>query len=34
MQTMLKKTPYICKECNIHIHPERFTEYHNKEVYN
>jgi len=25
-----KKTPYICIECNIPLHPECFTEYHNK----
>jgi len=25
-----KKTPYICIECNIPLHPECFTDYHNK----
>ena len=29
-----KKTPYICKECNLHLHPECFTIYHNNNVYN
>ena len=28
-----KKTPYICKECNLHLHQECFTIYHNN-VYN
>ena len=28
-----KKTNYICIECNIHIHPECFTEFHKKFVY-
>ena len=29
-----KVTPYICIECNIHLHPECFIDYHNKFVYN
>ena len=28
-----KKTPYTCIECNIHLHPECFTDYHNDVVY-
>jgi hypothetical protein len=28
-----KKTPYICEECNIHIHAECFKRYHEKNVY-
>ena len=28
-----KKTSYICAECNIHLHPECFTIYHNKYIY-
>ena len=29
-----KKTSYIRKECNLHLHPECFTIYHNNNVYN
>ena len=25
-----KKTPYICIKCNVHLHPECYTSYHNK----
>ena len=29
-----KRTPYLCSECNIHLHPECFNNYHIKNVYN
>ena len=29
-----KRTPYICNECKIYLHPECFTEYHQNKVYN
>jgi len=29
-----KETNFICIECNIHIHPDCFLEYHNKHIYN
>ena len=25
------KTPYICIVCNVHLHPECFSEYHSPE---
>ena len=28
-----KKTPYICIECNIPLHPECFTDFHNRYIY-
>ena len=29
-----KRTPYLCSECNIHLLPECFNNYHIKNVYN